>query len=152
MKKVRKYAKTSDLMNVKITFKAESFHFNLFEELRIDEDTINKEIQEQPSAYAFLAMLHVKLIRVAKDKKAEMEKAYAKRYTHYKGTIDEDTNRPYPKEYAKEMAVKSNSFNEAIQVYHQAEENAGVIGACVKSFEQRKDLIQTLSANLRKPN
>lgn len=152
MKKIRKYASTSDLMKVKIIFKSESIKFNLFEELVVDEETINKEIQEQPSSYAFLAMLHVKLIRVAKDKKAEMEKEYAKKYTKFKSTIDEETNRLYPKEYAKEMAIKSDSFNEAIQVYHQAEENAGIIGACVKSFEQRKDLIQTLSANLRKPS
>lgn len=150
MKKIKKYAKTSNLMNVSITFGGESFKFNLFEELVVSEDKINEEIQDQASSYAYLAMLHTKLKRVAKDKKVEMEKFYAKKFVMYKTTIDDETNRPYPKDLAKEMAIKNSAYQETIQEYHQAEENAGVLEACVKSFEQRKDLIQTLSANIRK--
>lgn len=150
MEKLLKYSKNSRLMNISISFGDEDFHFNLYEELIVDEDKINKEIREQASGYAFLAMLHKKLIRVAKDKKAEMEKTYAKKYVQYKSTIDPDTNRLYPKETAKEMATKSKAYNEVILEYNQAEENAGILEACVRSFEQRKDLIQTLSANIRK--
>lgn len=150
MERLNKYAKKSALMDVSISYGEEEFHFNLFRELVVDEDKINKEIQEQSSAYAFLAMLHKKLIRVTKDKKAEMEKAYAKAYVTNKSTIDPDTNRLYPKETAKEMAIKDKKFQKTIEAYHQAEENSNILDACVKSFEQRKDLIQTLSANIRK--
>jgi len=152
MRKLRKYASSSSLMDIKITYGNETFEFNLFEELVVDENRINREIQEQPSSYAFLAMLHKKLFRISKDKKMEMEKAYARAYMKAKSQIDSDTNRLYPKESAKEMATKSPNYHLAIRYYHQAEEDWGVIDACVKSFEQRKDLIQTLSANIRKTN
>lgn len=151
MKKIRKYAEISSLMDIKINFSDESFKFNLFKELRVDENTINREIQEQPSSYAFLSMLNVKLKRIAKDKEAEMKKVYATLYTKVKLKIDDETHRPYPKETAKEMTIKSSEYNKAIQVYLQAEEDSGILDACVKSYEQRASLIQTLSANIRKP-
>ena len=152
MAKLQKYAETSTLLEINISFGEESFHFNLFKELIISEEKINEEAIEQASSYAFLSMLHTKVLRVAKDKKAEMEKIYAKKYVNYKTTIDPDTKRPYPKETAKEMATKNPTYQEAIRVYHQAEEEASILWSCVKAFEQRKDLIQTLSANLRKNN
>jgi len=152
MKRIKKYASTSSLMDVKITYGEETFEFNLFEELVVNENKINQEIKEQPSSFAFLAMLHKKLLRVSKDKKAEMEKAYARAYMQYKTKIDPETQRLYPKESAKELATKSPIYQQAIKKYHQAEEDWGVMDACVRGFEQRKDLIQTLSANIRKTN
>lgn len=152
MKRIRKYASSSSLMDVKITYGDETFSFNLFEELVVDENKINQEIKEQPSSFAFLAMLHKKLLRTSKDKRAEMDKAYARAYIQYKKRIDPETQRQYPKESAKELATKSPIYQKAIRIYHQAEEDWGVIDSCVKGFEQRKDLIQTLSANIRKTN
>jgi len=152
MKRIKQYASSSSLMDVKITYGDETFSFNLFEELVVNENKINQEIKEQPSAFAFLAMLHKKLLRISKDKKAEMEKAYARMYMQYKKKIDPETQRQYPKESAKEMATKSPIYQSAIKAYHQAEENWGVIDSCVKGFEQRASLIQTLSANIRKTN
>jgi len=152
MKRIKKYASSSSLMDIKITYGDETFEFNLFDELVVDENKINQEIQEQPSAFAFLAMLHKKLLRISKDKKAELEQMYARAYMRWKNKMDSETQRLYPKESAKELATKSPEYQKAIKIYHQAEENWGVIDACVKSFEQRKDLIQTLSANIRKTN
>ena len=150
MGRIAKYAETSSLMNINITYGEETFYFNLFAETTVDENKINHEAKVQPSAYGFIAMLHKKLIRVAKDKKAEMEKTFSKLYIQYKKQIDEETKRPYPKETAHHMATKHFSYHQKIKEYHQAEENAGIIEACVKSFEQRSYLIQTISANVRK--
>jgi len=150
MKRIKEYASSSSLMDVKISYGSETFEFNLFKELVVDENKINQEIKDQPSAYAFLSMLHKKLFRISKDKKAQMEKSYARAYMKYKSQLDPDTNRLYSKESAKEMATKNPEFNMAIKIYHQAEENYGIIDSCVKSFEQRASLIQTLSANIRK--
>lgn len=150
MKKVKRYAEKSRLMDVSISYGDEDFHFNLFAELVIDENTINNELMVQPSSYAFLSMLHKKVLRIAKDKKAETEKIYANKYVLYKKQIDTDTNRQNPKETAKELAIRSKDYQNSLQEYHKAEEDAGIIEVCVKAFEQRKDLIQTLSANIRK--
>lgn len=150
MRRIKRYASSSKLMDIQITYGDEKFNFNLFKELVVDENKINQEIKDQPSASGFLSMLSIKLLRVSRDKRAEMEKAYAKEYTKHKNAIDPDTNRLYPKETAKELATKSKIFQDAVLEYHQAEENYGIIKSCVEAFEQRYSLIQTLSANIRK--
>ena len=148
--KLIKYAFEADLMNVFIQYGEEEFSFNLFAETLIDENTINKEIHEQPSVYGSLGMLHKKLVRVAKDKEREMERIYSSMYIKFKEQIDENTGRPTANELAKEKANNSTKYQKAIKDYIEADHHAQVIGVCVKTFEGRENLLQTLSANIRK--
>jgi len=122
---IKKYGKGSNLMNISINYGEEEFHFNLIEELVVDENMINGEIKEQPSAYAFLSMLHKKLIRRAKDKEKEMEKTYADMFIKYKNQTDLQTHKPLANDLAKEKAIASlryqNSIDEFIEAQHQSE-------------------------------
>ena len=145
-----KYAFSSELMNVKVKYGDEDFSFNLYAEVIVDENTINREIQDQPSAYAFLLMLHKKLIRTSQDKKREMEKTYSEMYIRFKEKIDDLTGRPTANELAKEKATNSSKYQRTIMEYHEAQHQSDVVEVCVRSFEQRYSLIQTLSANIRK--
>lgn len=148
--KLIKYAEGADLMNISISYGKDIFDFNLYQETVVNENKINSEIKKQPSAYAFLGMLHKKLIRVSQDKKREMEKAYASAFVRIKKEIDPGTNRPIANDLAKEKAQKAQKHQEAIQEYLEAQHNCDIIEVCVKAFEQRVSLIQTLSANIRK--
>lgn len=150
--KIQEYAKASSLMQIKITYGKEVFNFNLYDEVSVNENIINSQIKEQPSSYAFISMLHKKLIRIKNDKEKEMEKIYAKMFIKYKSEPDPQTGKPYSVDNAKYMAIKSNAYNEAVEAYHDAEERAEIMGTCVKAFEQRTFLLQTLSANIRKEN
>jgi len=147
--KIRKYAESSKLMDISINYGDEEFHFNLFSELVVNENIINKEIKEQPSSRAFLSMLLTKLIRVEADNKKEMENTYSKMYIKFKNEIDPITNRPVANDLAKEKAINSNRYQVAVSKYNIAKENKGIIETCVKAFEERGSLIQTLSANIR---
>ncbi len=148
--KIKKYSMKSKLMDVRISYGGEKFKFNLFEELVINEDKINSELQEQPSYYGFLLLLHKKLIRVHEDKKVEADKAWAKAFTDFKAEIDQNTHRPHSKEVAKELANQDEIYLKAISNYFKAKENSGIIESCVRAFEQRGHLIQSISANKRK--
>lgn len=150
MGKLNKYAGESGLMRIKISYGDEDFSFNLFKELVVDENTINKQIKEQPSSYAFLTMLHKKLIRVMKDKENEMIKIFKVLFIKYKKDTDEGTGRVYSNDMAEALAYRHATHQAAIRLYHQAQENANILYACVSSFEQRANLIQTISANLRR--
>ena len=150
MKRLNKYALESALMDIKISYGEETFDFNLFKELVIDENKIDSEIKDQPSAYAFLCMLHKKLIRIMKDKEKEAEKKYWALFLTYKSEIDPTTNRPNSNDVAEAKATKNREYQDKLQVYYDAELNCNIIETCVKSFEQRYSLIQTLSANIRK--
>ena len=147
-----RYAEKSDLMNIAIIHGDETFRFNLNEEVVVNENRINSEIKEQPSAYAFLGMLHKKLIRKAKDKERVMKKTYAVMYIEFKGEIDEQTGRPTANDLAKEKAIASSRYQKSVKEYIRVQHESDILEVCVLSFEQRSSLIQTLSANIRKTN
>jgi len=147
---LQKYATKSKLMDIKIVYQGERIKFNLFEELVINENKVNSELKDQPGYYGFLLLLHKKLIRVSEDKKIEADKLWGKSFTDWKGEKDTATGRPHSKEMAKEMANQDEPWLKAISNYFKAKEQAGIIDSCVRSFEQRGHLIQSIAANLRK--
>lgn len=150
--KIKKYAESSKLMEIAIAYGDEKLKFNLFEELKIDENTINKELKQQPSSYGFLLLLHKKLIRVKDDLEVEKDKVWAKEFIKQKGKTDTKTGRPKANELAKELATACPRFIKASRNYNQAKENADLIGSCCRAFEQRGHLVQSIAANLRKEN
>lgn len=151
MSRLQKYAQKSDLMNISIILDSgERFKFNLFEELQISEDRLNYEAMDQPSSYAFLGMLHNKLISVVEDRKMAMDKAWSAAYVAAKQDTNPDTGRPYSDDMAKAMASVSKEYLDSYSEYLQSKFKASILGTCVNSFEHRVSLIQTISANNRK--
>ena len=150
MGKIQKYASRSTLMDITIELGQETFKFNLNEELAVTEASVQREILEQASSYAFVGMLHKKLLKVVADRTLEVQKTWAKSYTWYKGEVNDDTGKPYSDDYAKQLANLDKDYLAAVEALNNITEKAGVLGICVKAFEARKDLIQTISANIRK--
>ena len=68
----------------------------------------------------------------------------------YKSQTDSATGKPFSNDVAEAKATKNSEYQEKLQAYFDAELNCNIIETCVKSFEQRYSLIQTLSANIRK--
>lgn len=137
-------------MRVKVSFGKELFEFNLNEELIVNENKINTEVKEQPNSYAFLSMLAKKLLRVYKDSEKQMEKKFSELYVKYKKKLNPATQRPYDKDYAYHIANSNPDYQELKDKFLKAKSDYDTIETCVKSFEQRAFLIQTLSANIRK--
>lgn len=148
--RLKDYAGKSAIMEIKISYGGEVFKFNLSRELRIDERTINRELQEQPSSYAFLSLLHKKLYRKMKDTEQELNKIYARLYSKYLEEGKPEYGRGPTKEALEQRVTKNKDYQKSLTEYLNAEEDAKVLETCVRAFEQRKDIIQTLSANIRK--
>lgn len=148
-KKLIQYALKSNLMGVNISYGKEDFSFNLNAELAIDENIINREVKEQPSSYAFLNMLYKKLIRAFKEAEKKMERKYSQLFLKYKQE-KEDSGRSLNNDSVKAKINIDPVYNELWNEFIEAEHQAMVLEVCVKAFEQRVNLIQTLSANLRK--
>ena len=151
-KKLVQYALKSGLMEINISYGKEDFSFNLSTELAIDEERINHEAQVQPSSYAFLNMLHKKLIRASKEAEKKLEKKHAQLFLKYKQEKDSDTHRSLSNDAAKAKILHNPAYDQLWDDFIEAEHQATVLEVCVKAFEQRVNLIQTLSANLRKGN
>ena len=150
MGKLLKYSLSSGIMNVNITYGNETFKFNLIQESKIDRDVINKEITEQPSIYGFLTMLQTRIFNEMNFTERLMEKTYSKIYNKYKEEVNPQTGRIYDKEYVEQLVISNKEFQLKRREFLELKADYNIITVCVKTFEQRANLIQTLSANIRK--
>ena len=71
-------------------------------------------------------------------------------YIECKSDIDSNTNRPYSNDVAKERAILNVKYQKLLKSYNDITDKVHTLSVCVKSFEQKAFLIQTISANLRK--
>ncbi len=152
MKKLNTYAEKSSLMRISLHYGDEKFEFNLFEELQINESIISKELKNQPSAYAFLSMLQIQTAFLKDKAKVNEEKVYHKLYDTFKAKTNPQTKRPNSDDVAKAKAIKHSMYIKARNKTISLSKQHGTISNCVKAFEQRSSLLQTLSANRRKEN
>lgn len=151
-KGIQHYSETSSLMDITINWEKQRFKFNLHQELVISEEKINKEVTDQPSSYAFINMLWKKLVLKAEEAKIHWEKTESKEYIRFKKKVNEDTNRPYADDLAKASSKASSLTALAYEEYRKAKNEANTLETCVKAFEMRASLIQTLAANQRSEN
>lgn len=137
-------------MHILVKYGDELLKFNLNDELIISEERINSEIKDQPSAYGFLGLLHKKLVRIMKDKEMELKKEYSRLYILYKEKKDATTGRPFSDTFVDARIIINLKYQVKFKEFVQAEEDASSIEVCIKAFEQRANMVQTLSANIRK--
>lgn len=148
MGKLNKLARNSKVMEVKIRYDGEIFKFNLGYELQVKELSLNSDIKSQPQAYSFLLMLHKKLISKKKMLDNDRREAYAKLFTKIQSKST--SGRAPSIESVRLQVEKVPEYRELNKALLKAEEDCDTIEACVKGFEMRANLIQTLSSNLRK--
>lgn len=151
MRKLNKIARKSDLMNVSIKYQGKTYKFNLFEELQVNEVSINKELKTHASSYAFLTQLLVHLEKLSKELEVDQKATWSKVYSKNKQKTGSN-GRPLTEDQAKANADRSLTYILAHKQWLNALFQKGVIQKAVIAFEQRKDLIQSLSANLRNEN
>lgn len=143
MTKLNKYASKAKLMHIRIKYNDEVFKFNLFEELQIVETKKNDQIKEHAQSAAFLLMLLKKFEILVKDLDKERKKVKATRLIKLRETSESVK--------VAEIRIDSDKkYITAVDALLEVEEVKGVLEACVTSFNDRKELLQTLSANVRK--
>lgn len=84
--------------------------------------------------------------------KVEEEKVYNKLYLRYKKMTNTQTNRPNSDDVAKAEVGRNPIYIKAQEDTIKLSKQYGTITNCVKAFEQRSSLLQTLSANKRREN
>lgn len=151
---LRKYAKSSKLMNLALEFNGEKIKFNLYKELAIKKASITNEAIEQSQSYGFLVMLLKRLIKKVNDLEVEQEKIFSERFIYYltstKSSYYKAQGRYPAQDTSKHLATKDELYYQACLKLNQAKEKKDLIESAVKAFEQRASMIQTISANERK--
>lgn len=144
MGKLSKYASQSKIMDISISYNNEVFKFNLNKELIISEHKLTNEVKTHVRSYAFIAMLHKKLIikhkelnKKLKHKKDMMIPLVRKKYNY--STVKE----------AEAYLSKNKKLAKMESELLHLEEVKDIMEVAVKSFEYRQELLRTLSANVR---
>jgi len=148
-KKLAEYNK-SPINNIRIIYGGEIIEFNLYSEVKINEAILDREIKDQPSYYAFLAMLHKKLTTQFEELKMQRKKEAGKLYLKAKNKTH--NGRPYNDDMCKAYVESHKLFINITTKCIKAKDDADMVFAAVMAFTQRKDLMQTLSSNNRKFN
>jgi len=149
-KKLDKYITRSSINDITIKYGKETFNFNLVEELSINENKINEELKEQPSYYGFLLLLQSRLLTVKEDTQRQADSKYASKYLKASEKKNPNTGRNYSDKAAIQIALADEGYNLAVKRALQAKQDYNIITSCVRSFEQRAHLIQSLAANQRR--
>lgn len=146
--KIHRYAKKMDLMNININYGGKKIAFNLFDELRIDEDAISRELQQQPTHFAFVSMLQKKCQTRFEQLRQERKKLFGELYLHAKKKTHQ--NRPYSDDMCRAYVESHRRYRKITTECIKAKDDADILYSCVSGFLQKKDLLQTISSNNRK--
>ena len=145
---LHKYASSSELMNMRIKYGKDTIKFNLFEELSIDENIINKEVKLQTQSSAFLSILYKKMLRLLKDRQIELDKKKAQVWV--KGKNSQIGGRVPTKEDLKCIVDSDPKVLVLSKKIAELQHNCDLLETCVKAFESRSHMLQTISANTRR--
>jgi hypothetical protein len=144
-----KYSVESSLMDITIKYGKETFTFNLYQETKIALSS-TQEAKTHPPAYAFLTMLNDNLTRKVSDKENEVKRLYSKLYLKYKERNNAKTQRPNSDDMARELVINNKTFQALEDELEKIRFDKNRIVSCVRAFEARQNLIQTIAANNRK--
>lgn len=142
--------KANDFLELEIVLdKGVRYQASLQDELHIDEADLNQEFVEQPARFAWWAVL-AKLAEGRRDRlKVSLETEYAwldKKIRQKK--MDEGKKAT---EKSIEMEIKSDpGYQKLTAEFLQAKEQAGVLQVAASAFEQKKDMLISLGAKMRK--
>jgi hypothetical protein len=125
----------------------EKFTFSLQEELKIDENTINEDLEAVPRIYGYLSVLRAKVTRNLSDKQLEYRRLYADLYGIAKG---EDVNGKAPtEEHTKQMIMENVELQDTKEQIIGLEHDVAILEGVLEALRFKVSLMQTLSANHR---
>lgn len=133
---------------VRVNYGGEKVIFSLMKELTVTPDLINDDLVGQAKKYGFCLMLHKKLLTQFEKDKVQLNKVYGELFFRAK-SLKHEGGRPYSDDLAKAWVEKHPRYIKAQLACIKSRDDADTIYSCIKAFEQRKDLIQSISSNLR---
>jgi len=141
-------AKLDSLPQVKIKVSEREYLLD-YGELEIARETIDENMIEQASLYAYYAVLESMLKEVVGDKKLELEIMVARLFAEYKGK-DLKAGGKGTDRSADSQVRQDEKYIAAVLAFNEAEKNHGIFKAIAKAFEHRREMLINLGAKFRK--
>ena len=135
----------SDIL--KVRYQGKIIIINITKELSINESIINSQLKDSPSSYAFLCMLKNKYIKERDKLDREKEIAYSEAWLYYKSSDSKMNNDT--------ANHKANTNKKYISIYNKWQKISNIVENLIsicRAYENRENILRTISANLRKEN
>lgn len=131
--------------HILVKYKGKEVSIDITKELQIDENTLNSQLREIPSNYAFLCLLRDEAIRKRDKLERERDFAFSKAWVYFKETDSRMSN-----DLATHKATSSSKFQSMDKKFLKAQDKANRLISICKAYESRERILQTISANTRK--
>ena len=127
------------------------FTYNIQDDLKIDEHNINQVLMEQSSKYAWWANLHeiVKRYREAEERK--LEHLASQLNLQVRESFKQQKVKP-TKDMVDACITTNQSYQQQLESVEDWKYREGQLQAVVRAFNQRKDMLIQISAELRQTN
>lgn len=130
---------------LRIKHNGKVYNIDLNYELRVDENIIDGMLRKSPSNYALLTLVRDKLIYKRDKLEKEKDKAYSKAWLYYKESSSKMSN-----ETASHKAEMNQAYQGCLERYNKASYEANKLISICRAYENRENILRTISANLRK--
>ncbi|QIA28546.1 hypothetical protein [Phage f2b1] len=116
--------------------------YNLEAELKVNENTLLKDMLEQPAKFVYWASILEKLKYFQESKELEQEKIIAQLDTAARENCKKDGTKP-TKDLVETYRKSQPEYASIMQEIHYFNFIVGRVTRIVKAFEQRKDMLQS---------
>ena len=130
---------------LKVKYQGKVITINITKELAIDENSLNTQLKNLPSNYAFLCLIRDQYIMKRDRLEREKNIAYSKAWLFYKESDNRLNNDA--------VACKASTNAKYLSIedrYLKAVDKANRLISICRAYESRERIIQTLSANMRR--
>lgn len=118
------------------------------EEVRFAKETIDDDLRDQPSLFAFYAVMSELAEEAYEDAKLELELVEATLDDHYRKELIRTGEKSTDKKV--EAIIKADKRRvKSIKNLITAKKNRGILRALTRAFEQRKESLIAFSSNFR---
>lgn len=138
------------LLTLHLNVGGEKIKVNLLKELKLVRPTLSISLRHQPSHYAFIGMAHRSLLAELQAAELDLKRITSRVFLKYAGSMNPTTGRSYSNEMAREKTNISPKVIKAEDKVLEIRANVQKLELALRAFEQKKDIMQTLSANIRK--
>lgn len=136
---------------LKLTVKLDKTHkFDLNVDLDVNKTEINEELSGQPASFAWYATLHELAKSKVQTLKYQLELLESQLDQDFRKNWDAKVGNIKMTEASLQAVIKATpDYQELMETYLEAQKNQGILGVAKQAFEQRKDMLISISANMR---
>lgn len=135
----------AEIKVIKVKLDGNTLTIDLAKELSINENLLNSQLKESPSSYYIFCKLRDNYIKKRDTLEREKEEAYSKAWTYYKAS-----NERFSNEHVSHLANSNNKYCSLCRQYIKVSSKANMFISICKAYENRENILRTLSATLRK--